>query len=210
MVSAIVNTSSSRRTKRSRRGPLDATSLRDLALSYVSRYSTTGAKLEAYLARKLRERGVLEDPDGRAVELDVAALVEHFTEQGYVNDDAYARAKARDLETRGYGPRRVEQALWAAGVDERIRNDHMPSEGNQRRAAATLAKKRRFGPFGREDLLGAEAAKLREKQMAAMLRAGHSLEIARFILHSESVDDVELWVIEAEGEDHGNQGNGIW
>ena len=37
--------------------PLTATRLQDLALSYVARFATTRAKLEAYLVRKLRERG---------------------------------------------------------------------------------------------------------------------------------------------------------
>jgi len=108
---------SNRKQKRKPR-PLDATSLRDLALSYVARFSTTGAKLEQYCARKLRERGVAEDEDGRAVELDVKAMVTQFVELGYIDDDAYARSKSRDLTARGYGARRVEQALYAAGVDQ--------------------------------------------------------------------------------------------
>ena len=87
-----MNTSSSGRTKKRGARPLDAVSLRDLALSYVGRFATTGAKLEAYLARKIRERGVAEDADGRLVELDVAGLVEQFAARGYVDDDAYARA----------------------------------------------------------------------------------------------------------------------
>ena len=37
--------------------PLDPARLHDLAIHYVARFSTTAAKLEAYLARKLRERG---------------------------------------------------------------------------------------------------------------------------------------------------------
>ena len=135
-----------RRTKKAR--PLDEQSLRDLALSYVARFSTTGAKLEGYLARKLRERGVAEDADGRVRELDVPGLVNEFIERGYVDDDAYARSKSRDLTARGYGARRVDQALWAAGVEENVRGNHAPGEAESRRAAILLAKKRRFGPFG--------------------------------------------------------------
>ena len=213
-MSENVNRSSTRRTKRSRNRPLDTVSLRDLALSYVGRFATTGAKLEAYLARKIRERGVAEDEDGRTVELDVTGLVTQFIERGYVDDSAYARAKARDLGARGYGARRIDQALWAAGVDETVRDDHAPSTAERRRAALTMAKKRRFGPFGLSDIDDGgfvEAdRKLREKHIAAMLRAGHDLEMVRFILHSDSIEEVEAWLFEAEQDEIESGGQTGW
>lgn len=196
-----MNTSSSRRTKKRSPRPLDAVSLRDLALSYVGRFATTGAKLEAYLARKIRERGVAEDAEGRTMDLDIRGLVEQFTARGYVDDDAYARAKARDLGARGYGARRVDQALWAAGVDENVRSDHAPSKAERRRAAIVMASKRRFGPFGTLDVDDSLDIKAREKQIAAMLRAGHDMNLVRFIVHSDTVEDVEQWLIEAEQEE---------
>ena len=197
--------------KAKKRKPLDETSLRDLALSYVARFSTTGAKLEQYLARKIRERGVAEDADGRVKELDVSALVSDFITRGYVDDDAYARAKSRDLTARGYGAKRVEQALYVAGVDEQVRGDNAPSEARSREAAALLARKRRFGPYGAPhggfedhetaEADRAEAHKKREKQIAAMLRAGHLMDHVRFILEATNVDDIEAWIEEAREED---------
>lgn len=180
--------------------PLDETTLKDMALSYVARFSTTGAKVEGYLARKIRERGVAEDDEGRTVSLDVTGLVTRLIELGYVDDDAYARSKSRDLTARGYGARRVEQALWAAGVEEQVREDHVPGEAESRRAAVLLAKKRRFGPFGLHDDDEAPEArhKRREKQVAAMLRAGHSYEHVGFILDAASEDDIEEWVLEVD------------
>lgn len=197
-------TQSGRRRERKSR-PLDETSLRDLALSYVARFATTGAKLEGYLARKIRERGVAEDEDGHAQDLDVTGLVTRFVELGYIDDDAYARGRSRDLTARGYGARRVEQALWAAGVEEQLRSDNAPGEGQSRRAAALLAQKRRFGPFGiapEEDAPPDQRHKLREKQVAAMLRAGHLYEHVRFILDASAEDEIEEWVQEAEDDDH--------
>jgi len=193
------------REKRKSR-PLDRTVMRDLALSYVARFATTGAKLEAYLARKIRERGVAEDGDGRSVELDVPGLVADFVDKGYVDDDAYARARARDLTGRGFGARRVEQALWAAGVEEEVRADHAPDEGESRNAAVLLAKKRRFGPFGIETEDGAdysERSKKRDKQIAAMLRAGHSFTHAAFIVDAAGMDEIEDWLAEAQEDDMG-------
>lgn len=197
--------------KRKKARPLDESALRDLALSYVARFATTGAKLEAYLARKLRERGVAEDADGRVQTPDVAALVSRLIELGYVDDEAYARSKTRDLTARGYGARRVEQALWAAGVGENVREETAPGEADLRRAAVLLAKKRRFGPFGlppqestREEEPAEQARKRREKQVAAMLRAGHTFEHITFILDAREEGDIEEWLNEAEEEEGPN------
>lgn len=220
MVSRESKESSNRREKSSgfgrkrakKKRPLDETALRDLALSYVARFATTGAKLEGYLVRKIRERGVGEDEDGRTRELDVTGLVTQFIERGYVDDDAYARGKSRDLTARGYGARRVEQALWAAGVEEQVRGDHAPGEAESRRAAILLARKRRFGPFGTapdDDADPAERHKLREKQVAAMLRAGHLFDHVRFIMDASGVDDIEEWLSEAEKDESREEG-GSW
>ncbi len=195
--------------ERKKARPLDQTTLRDLALSYAARFSTTAAKVEGYLARKIRERGVAEDADGRTLDLDVAGLVTRLIELGYVDDDAYARTRSRDLTARGFGKRRVEQVLWAAGVEEQTRASHAPGEGASRRAAMLLAKKRRLGPFGdgepqkRFDTpdARAQAHKLHEKQVAAILRAGHVYEHARFILTAADAQQVEDWVIEAEDKE---------
>lgn len=190
-----------------KRRPLDETSLKDLALAYVARFATTGAKLEGYLARKLRERGIAEDEDGRLLDLDVTGLVSRLIELGYVDDDAYARSKSRDLTARGYGARRVEQALWAAGVEEGVRADHAPGEAESRRAAILLARKRRFGPYRLPDESESaeERHKRREKQVAAMLRAGHSYEHAGFIIDAPRSDEIDDWLEEAEASEEGEE-----
>jgi regulatory protein len=180
--------------------PLDEAALRDLALSYAARFASTGARLEAYLARKLRERGVAEDADGRTAPVDIPALVARLVELGYVDDAAYARMRARDLGARGYGARRVEQALWAAGVNEGIRADTAPGEAARRRAAVLMAQKRRIGPFGNGRDDGSDplaARKANEKAVAAMLRAGHDYEHVRFILAATDMAAIDEWLDEA-------------
>ena len=180
--------------------PLGEAQLRDLALHYAARFATTGARLEGYLVRKIRERGLVEDTDGRTIAIDIPALVARLVELGYVDDDAYARMRARDLGARGYGARRVEETLRHAGVEEGLRQAHAPGEAASRRAAALLAKKRRLGPYGAPDKGGDPLAtrKAREKAVAAMLRAGHQYEHARFILAASLPEDVEQWIAEAE------------
>lgn len=168
--------------------PLDEARLRDLALAYVARFATSRGKLAAYLRRKLRELGW----DGEG-EPDIAALVARYAELGYVDDAAYARAKSGDLLRRGYGPRRVTQALGQAGIDEDLRAAVSASQHEARAAALQLARKRRFGPFAADPPDPAT----REKQLAAMLRAGHGFEVARAVLGAATEDEAEAWVSEA-------------
>lgn len=171
--------------------PLDGPRLEELALSYAARFATSRAKLDAYLHRKLRERGWAGEG-----EAPVAAIVERMAAAGYVDDAAYARAKSGSLLRRGYGTRRIGQALDAAGIGEAARSGARPGEGAARRAALTLARKRRFGPFG----AGAADRAAREKQIAAMLRAGHPLDSARELVDARSVEAAEDWAAQA-GED---------
>ena len=161
------------RTRRPR-PPLDAASLNDLALAYVGRFATTRAKLRTYLKRKLRERGWAGD--GPA---DVDGLAERFAAQGYVDDAAYALAKSRALTSRGYGLRRVEQSLRAAGVDEDDAGSARLHATDDRVAAALrFAERRRLGPFATK----AHDRRDRERAIAAMIRAGHAFGLARRIL----------------------------
>lgn len=194
--------SGGRREKRAK-PPLTETRLRDLALHYAARFASTGARLEAYLLRKIRERGLAADADGRTIDIDVPALVARLVALGYVDDDAYARMRARDLGARGYGARRVEEALRHAGVDEGLRRAHAPGEAASRRAAALMAQKKRLGPFAgqAEGCDPLAARKAHEKAVAAMLRAGHQYDHVKCILAAARAEDVEDWIAEADEAD---------
>lgn len=192
----------SRRAARQPR-PLDSARMEELALAYVARFATSAAKLEAYLRRKLRERGW----EGE-VSADPAGLVAAFVARGYVDDETFARARARGLASRGYGPRRVAQALHAAGIAQEVAGAARPGIATVRRAALIMARKRGFGPFGApgadetndaDGPKGVDRAK-RERQLAAMLRAGHSPETARGVLDARSVEQAEEWAAEHDDD----------
>lgn len=172
--------------------PLDSARLEELALNYIARFSTTASKLERYLQRKIRERGWEGDRQPA-----VAGLVERCIESGYVDDEAYARMKSGSLLRRGYGERRVRQALGEAGVAEDVRERTRPNEAQSRRAALALARRKRLGPFANSPL----DKPLREKQLAAMLRAGHPLDSARQIVDAASVAEAEEWAAEADDDE---------
>lgn len=191
------NPRQSRRKARTPR-PLDSIGLRDLAMRYVARYATTSGKLRRYLARKLREREWV----GENVP-DIDGLVASFEERGFVDDAGWAEARASALTARGYGTRRIGEDLRAAGIDADIREDNVPGEREVREAAVRLAKRRRFGPFG-QALTGEEGQRRRDRQLAAMARAGHDFASARRVIEAASEVDLAIWVDEAEDQDEGD------
>ena len=152
--------------------PLDAEGLSALALRYVERFATSQAKLRAYLGRKLRERGW-----NGAGEPPVEAVAARMTALGYVDDGSFAEARARGLARRGYGRRRIVEALTAAGIEPDLRA-RIGGDIDARAAAIAFARRRRFGPFS-----GATVSlEQRRKQFAAMVRAGHAPDLAKAIL----------------------------
>jgi regulatory protein len=162
--------------------PLDSAALDRLALRYVERFATTRAKLAAYLARKIRERGWEGAP------ADPAAIAERMAELGYVDDRAFAEARARSMTRRGLGGRRVAAALRVAGVEGEDAEAAAPIvEEGALDAALAFARRRRIGPFAAE----APDRPTREKQLAAMVRAGHDFALARRIVATGPGDDAE-------------------
>ena len=65
-----------------------------------------------------------------------------------------------------------------------------------------LARKRRFGPFARSEMrAGDDRAKQREKQLAAMIRAGHDFDHARKVIDAADPASLDEWVDEAREEE---------
>ena len=150
---------------------LDAPALERLALRYVERFATTRGRLADYLRRKLRERGWAggEEPDP-------AALAERLAALGYIDDRVWAEGKAAAMGRRGLGARRVGGALRQARVDEEDMTAVAPAiDARAWEAAVAFARRRRIGAFA-----AAPADRdTRERQIAAMARAGHPVALAR-------------------------------
>lgn len=172
-----------------RKKPLTQQKLADLSLSYLAKFATSSAKFEAYLRRKLRERGW----EGEG-EPDLDSLVRKYIALGYIDDAQYAAARSRSLQSRGFGGRRIAQDLFHAGIDDAIQEDVRPTRIQQREAAVRLARKRRFGPFYRQEIDDGRA----QKQIGALLRAGHALDDARFVVAARSENELEAWLADEE------------
>ncbi|HET8611608.1 MAG TPA: RecX family transcriptional regulator [Sphingomonas sp.] len=156
------------------RPPLDPADLERFALRYVGRYAVSRAGLARYLARKIAERGWA----GEAAP-PIEALVRRFAELGYVDDRALAEARGRSLARKGYGERRLTQALDALGIEP---PDARAARAQAREAAwetaLRFAERRRIGPFASDRPDPAA----HRRAFAAMVRAGHAIDDIKQIL----------------------------
>lgn len=155
---------------------IDAARLESLALRYVGKYATTRAKLRDYLRRKLDAAKwtgpAPPDPD---------AIVERMSALGYVDDRAFAGQRAAALGRRGYGVRRIGQALRAAGVEAQDGEDALDGARDGALAAVlALARRRRIGPYAEAPV----DRPTREKAIATLVRAGHDPALARRVASS--------------------------
>ena len=168
------------RNRRSFPAPLDQAGLEAAALSYVERFQTSEARLVRHLRDKLRRRGWCGEgePDPAAVAARLAAL-------GYVDDAAFAAARARTMARRGLGPGRLRRTLAGDGIGAEEADGAMALH-DPRAAALAYARRRRLGPFGPP----ADAA-TRARQFAAMLRAGHAPSLVRALLSAADVAAAE-------------------
>lgn len=171
-----------RRTRPNReRPPLDRGGLEALATHYAGRYLTTRERLAAYLRRKLGERG--GPPDAERI---VAEVVARAADLGFVDDRAFATARAADHARRGLGTRRLRATLHHAGVTD---EDSAPvlsdAEEGGWQAALAFARRRRLGPFGPAP----DDPAARRRGFAALVRAGHPPALAGRVL---SIDPEEL------------------
>lgn len=167
--------------------PLNAADLERFALRYVERYATTRGRLADYLKRKIRERGW----NGEATP-ELTALAQRMADLGYINDLLFAESKAGAMGRRGLGARRIGQALRHAGIEDSDLDAVAPAmEADSISSALAFARRKRIGPFAPE--LAERPAQ--EKQLAAMVRAGHAFDLARKIVRMAPGEDAEAAIV---------------
>lgn len=157
------------------------------AVHYLERYSSSKNNLRHVLERRVLKACRYHDLDPGDFSEMIDAVVEKCLNAGLVNDQSYAETKTASLRRRGSSRRKIEAHLAAKGVDrgtiEAVLDD---DQGSDTEAAITYARRRRLGPFRKT----ADRQKRRDKDLAAMCRAGFSFDIARQIIDA-SEDDPE-------------------
>jgi len=153
-------------------------------MHYLERYAATTARLRGVLRRKIvlscRHHG--DDPSRFDEMLD--AVVAKCVASGLVDDARFAENRAATLRRKGQSARAVAAKLAAKGVPRDLAVLHGTTSDEQELAAARIAAKRkRLGPWSRGDRLAG-----RQKDLAALARAGFGMGIARAVIDGEGDD----------------------
>ncbi|MEQ8666861.1 MAG: regulatory protein RecX [Rhodospirillales bacterium] len=187
----------SRRGPKKRRRPRKASAayLERVALWYLERYAATSASLRRVLDRRV-EKSVREHGTDRSEGRDlVQDIIGRFERSGLLDDRRFAESRARSLHERGISVRMIRSRLMAKGIAPDIIDDALQSLGDDigdlnMAAAVRYARRRRLGVYRNPE----SRAERREKDLAAMARAGFGYDTARRIVDAEDTDDVDGFV----------------
>jgi regulatory protein len=165
---------------------IDSELLERWALGYLGRYASSAENLRRVLLRRARRyssEAALEA--GPLIE----AIVARYREAGLLDDAAYAAARVGSLHRRGDSLKAIRARLAAKGVSAEVAADALA--GLRERAAdpdlaaaCAFARRRRLGPFR-------QGAADRQRELAALARAGFSRRIAEAVLACADEEAIE-------------------
>lgn len=174
--------------KRRKPGVWDRARLKRAALAYLARYAAPSAHVRRILQRRL-DRGAARGAEMRAGGEDIDAVLADLVRMGLIDDRAWAEAQARALRRRGTSARGLAARLSSKGAP-RAEIERLLGEEDgaaELRAAWALARRRRLGPW-RDP---AERAERRQKDLAAMARAGFRLDLARQVIDADAPPETD-------------------
>ena len=158
---------------------------------YLERWAATEKSLTRALWRRA-ERVMRHHPADRD---EVSQWIRHAVtfamEQGFVNDEAYARDVIRSHRRRGVASRKTRSKLLLKGVASSLIDALMADADPdlELKSAFKYARRRRLGPFQRNptDRDG------KQKELAKLARAGFPFDVARQVVEA-SQDDADGFI----------------
>ena len=159
--------------------------LQRAAMSYLERYASSAENLRRVLRRKVDKRCRLRGENPAEFHEMIDEVVAKSLKIGLIDDTRYAEARVATLRRRGGSARAIQAKLSAKGVDRNtIAAALEGEEGDEEQAARAFARRRKLGPFR-----PGERAPYRDKDLAAMARAGFRFDVARGIIEGEIDED---------------------
>ncbi|MBM3550110.1 MAG: RecX family transcriptional regulator [Alphaproteobacteria bacterium] len=168
-------------------------SLERSALAYLERFAASTESLRRVLLRKIERSARFHEIDRTAAAGWVKALIERYCRSGLLNDRTYAEARTASLRRQGRSARAIANRLAQKGIGRDTIDDALEptrTERGELDAAATLARRRRIGPFRPE----ADRREHRERDLATLGRAGFSFETARKVILAESSEALDALI----------------
>ena len=158
------------------------TNLRDLAYSYIEKYSPSKQQVKTYLLKKY-----LKKFQGSKSKKDISAIIDkivsNLEKNRLIDDRLYSDSKARVFLRRGYSINKIGMALRTKGIGkeniklsiEKLKEDNPDPDFN---SAMKICKKKRIGPLRPE----ANREIYYKKDMGILARSGFSYDVSKKIL----------------------------
>ena len=158
------------------------TNLKDLAYSYLEKYSPSKQQLKVFLLKKYltKIKGTKSKKEVTAI---IDEIVSNLEKNKLLNDEMYSDSKARMFLRRGYSLNKINQSLKSKGIDdkyvkqsiEKIKEDQIEPDFV---SALKLCKRRRIGPLRPES----NRELFYKKDMGILARGGFSFDLSKRVL----------------------------
>jgi regulatory protein len=118
-------------------------------------------------------------------------VLDRLTDARAIDDEVYAGLRARSLHRRGLSGRAIAHRLFQKGIEAETVQDAVKGLVDEAEepdwvAACRFARKRRLGPFRADE----DRRARRERDLAAMARAGFSFDLARRAVDAEDAETI--------------------
>tara|TARA_B100001094_G_scaffold307582_1_gene339404 strand:+ start:354 stop:914 length:561 start_codon:yes stop_codon:yes gene_type:complete len=164
------------------------TNLRDLAYSYLEKYSPSKQQLKVHLLKKYLTK-IKGTKSKKEVTLIIDEIVSGLEKNKILDDELYSDSKARMFLRRGYSLNKINQSLRNKGIEskyikqsiDKIKEDEIEPDFV---SALKLCKRRRIGPLRPES----NRELFYKKDMGILARGGFSFELSKRVLDLETVE----------------------
>lgn len=157
--------------------------LKNIALYYLQRFESSVDNLRRVLQKRVSDYAYQNKDYDRSEALDwIEEILVEFQGYNYLNDNRFAELRIRDYLAAGKSEKYIRGKMAEKGVAESVvaavlaEQEFDPYEN-----ALLLAKKKRIGPFRSEAL----RAEFRQKDMAALARAGFDYDVVQRVMEAE-------------------------
>ena len=168
------------------------TNLKDLAYSYLEKYSPSKQQLKVYLLKKYLTK-IKGSKSKKEVTSIIDEIVLNLEKNKFLNDEMYSDSKARMFLRRGYSLSKINQSLRSKGIDDKyVKQSIDKIKENEIEpdfvSALKLCKRRRIGPIRPES----NRELFYKKDMGILARGGFSFDLSKRVLDLDAEEFKKL------------------
>ena len=162
------------------------TNLKDLAYSYLEKYSPSKQQIKVYLLKKYLTK-IKGSKSKKEVTSIIDEIILNLEKNRVINDEMYSDSKARMYLRRGYSLNKINQSLRSKGIEDKyVKQSIDKIKQNEIEpdfvSALKLCKRRRIGPLRPEN----NRELFYKKDMGILARGGFSFDLSKRVLDLET------------------------